>query len=79
VMKKSCVHIVQPDGKVIPFEAFNLFYRDDRRRKLEQLRAEAEAPYRSQRIDWVPAYAGTTSNSGTTSNAGKMKNKGEVS
>ena len=39
-MKKSCVHIVQPDGKLIPFEAFNLFYRDDRRERLERLRAE---------------------------------------
>jgi uncharacterized radical SAM superfamily Fe-S cluster-containing enzyme len=49
-MKKSCVHIVQPDGKVIPFEAFNLFYRDDRRRRLEELRAEAEAPFRKSVI-----------------------------
>ena len=28
-LKKSCVHIVQPDGRLIPFEAFNLFYRCD--------------------------------------------------
>lgn len=28
-LKKSCVHIVQPDGRLIPFEAFNLFYRWD--------------------------------------------------
>ena len=26
-LKKSCVHIVQPNGRLIPFEAFNLFYR----------------------------------------------------
>ena len=26
-LKKSCVHIVRPDGRLIPFEAFNLFYR----------------------------------------------------
>ena len=39
-MKKSCVHIVQPDGKIIPFEAFNLFYRDGRKAKLDALRAE---------------------------------------
>jgi len=42
-MKKSCVHIVQPDGRLIPFEAFNLFYRDGRAdilaaRRLEQAR-----------------------------------------
>jgi len=38
-MKKSCVHIVQPDGRIIPFEAFNLLYRD-RGELLQQRRAE---------------------------------------
>ena len=28
-IKKSCVHIVDTDGKVIPFETMNLFYRND--------------------------------------------------
>lgn len=27
-IKKSCVHIVHPDGRIIPFETMNLFYRD---------------------------------------------------
>ncbi len=27
-IKKSCVHIVHPDGRVIPFDTYNLFYRD---------------------------------------------------
>lgn len=27
-VKKSCVHIVHPDGRLIPFETMNLFYRD---------------------------------------------------
>jgi 7,8-dihydro-6-hydroxymethylpterin dimethyltransferase len=26
-VKKSCVHIVQPDGRIIPFDTYNLFYR----------------------------------------------------
>jgi uncharacterized radical SAM superfamily Fe-S cluster-containing enzyme len=39
-MKKSCVHIVQPDGRLIPFEAFNLLYRDDRAHTLAARRAE---------------------------------------
>jgi uncharacterized radical SAM superfamily Fe-S cluster-containing enzyme len=39
-VKKSCVHIAQPDGKLIPFDTFNLFYRDDRAAYLEKLRAE---------------------------------------
>jgi len=41
-MKKSCVHIAQPDGRIIPFEAFNLFYRDGRRALLEERRREVE-------------------------------------
>jgi uncharacterized radical SAM superfamily Fe-S cluster-containing enzyme len=33
-VKKSCVHIVHPDGRLIPFDTYNLFYRDE----LEQTR-----------------------------------------
>lgn len=29
-IKKSCVHIVSKDGRIIPFETMNLFYRDDK-------------------------------------------------
>jgi 7,8-dihydro-6-hydroxymethylpterin dimethyltransferase len=43
-MKKSCVHIVQPDGRIIPFEAFNLLYRD-RTDVLAQRRAEFTASH----------------------------------
>lgn len=39
-MKKSCVHIVQPDGRLIPFEAFNLLYRDARAETLAARRSE---------------------------------------
>ena len=42
-VKKSCVHIAQPDGTIVPFDTFNLFYRDERRTRLAQLRAAAEA------------------------------------
>jgi uncharacterized radical SAM superfamily Fe-S cluster-containing enzyme len=44
-MKKSCVHIVQPDGRVIPFEAFNLLYRDDRAGVLAARRREVDTFY----------------------------------
>lgn len=27
-IKKSCVHIAHPDGRIIPFDTMNLFYRD---------------------------------------------------
>jgi hypothetical protein len=44
-MKKSCVHIAQPDGRIIPFEAFNVFYRDGNSRRLDELRREVLAPF----------------------------------
>ena len=39
-VKKTCVHIVHPDdGRLIPFDTYNLFYRDDLERTvLEPLR-----------------------------------------
>jgi len=39
-IKKSCVHIVDTDGKIIPFETMNLFYRNEFKQKLETLRNE---------------------------------------
>jgi uncharacterized radical SAM superfamily Fe-S cluster-containing enzyme len=39
-IKKSCVHIVDTDGKIIPFETMNLFYRSGLRPQLEKLRNE---------------------------------------
>ena len=45
-MKKSCVHIAQPDGRLIPFEAFNLLYRDEKAARLAELRSEVMAPFR---------------------------------
>jgi hypothetical protein len=39
-IKKSCVHIVDKDNKIIPFETMNLFYRDDKKEHLERLRNE---------------------------------------
>jgi 7,8-dihydro-6-hydroxymethylpterin dimethyltransferase len=39
-VKKSCVHMVQPDGKIIPFDTWNLFYRDG---SIEKLKAKGAA------------------------------------
>lgn len=39
-IKKSCVHIVNKDYKIIPFETMNLFYRDDKIELLEELRSK---------------------------------------
>ena len=49
-VKKSCVHIAQPDGRIIPFDTFNLFYRDDRVKRLEELRAEFDRTHRPSAI-----------------------------
>jgi len=32
-VKKSCIHIVHPDGRLIPFDTYNLFYRDQLERR----------------------------------------------
>ena len=44
-VKKRCVHIVHPrDGRLIPFDTDNLFYRDDlESTRLAPLRAAARA------------------------------------
>ena len=42
-VKKTCVHIAHPDGRIIPFDTYNLFYRDDlEERVLGPLRRERE-------------------------------------
>jgi hypothetical protein len=43
-VKKSCVHIAHPDGRIIPFDTYNLFYRDaEKEAVLRQARGEAAA------------------------------------
>jgi uncharacterized radical SAM superfamily Fe-S cluster-containing enzyme len=37
-IKKSCVHIVSKDGRIIPFETMNLFYRDEKEKQLNELK-----------------------------------------
>jgi uncharacterized radical SAM superfamily Fe-S cluster-containing enzyme len=38
-VKKMCIHIVHPDGRLIPFDTYNLFYRDAlEKTRLEPLR-----------------------------------------
>ena len=38
-VKKSCIHIVHPDERIIPFDTFNLFYRDGKEARLRELQA----------------------------------------
>jgi uncharacterized radical SAM superfamily Fe-S cluster-containing enzyme len=39
-VKKTCVHIVHPDGRIIPFDTYNLFYRDQKEQVLLRVRGE---------------------------------------
>jgi uncharacterized radical SAM superfamily Fe-S cluster-containing enzyme len=41
-VKKTCVHIAHPDGRIIPFDTYNLFYRDGKEQRLRELRGETE-------------------------------------
>ena len=57
-LKKSCIHMALPDGRLIPFESHNLFYRDDQAHRLEQLRAELDA-FHAPRRATIPIAAAT--------------------
>lgn len=39
-VKKSCVHIVNKDGHIIPFDTMNLFYRDDKIQRLKEIQED---------------------------------------
>ena len=40
-IKKTCIHFATPDGRLIPFDTYNMFYRDGlERERLEPLRRE---------------------------------------
>ena len=39
-IKKSCVHIVSKDGRIIPFETMNMFYRDEKETYVKELQRE---------------------------------------
>ncbi len=50
-VKKTCVHIVHPDGRLIPFDTYNMFYRDElEKTRLEPLRKRAEAGWAKQEL-----------------------------
>jgi len=42
-LKKSCIHFAQADGRLIPFEAYNLFYRGERAKKTLEIQEEIAA------------------------------------
>lgn len=55
-LKKSCIHMAQPDGRMIPFESHNIFYRDERALTLAALRAELDR-FHQTRHGTVPIIA----------------------
>lgn len=48
-LKKSCIHFAQPDGKLIPLESYNLFYRGKRMEQTNFIRAEIKKMWRRER------------------------------
>src|SRR2546421_351332 len=52
-VKKTCVHIVHRDGRIIPFDTFNMFYRDEKEKRLEELREETVTQVRVRRREMI--------------------------
>jgi 7,8-dihydro-6-hydroxymethylpterin dimethyltransferase len=53
-VKKTCIHIAHPDGRLIPFDTYNLFYRDHlEQTRLASLRASIAPPPLAS--SWIPA------------------------
>ena len=53
-VKKSCIHIVHPDGRLIPVDTYNLFYRDRlEETRLKELRDRIPNPVGSRRLPIV--------------------------
>lgn len=50
-VKKTCVHIVHPDGRLIPFDTYNLFYRGGlEQSRLAPLRTQAELAMKGRSV-----------------------------
>ena len=41
-VKRSCIHFVTPNGQIIPFETYNLFYRD---KSIDGIRAKLDRQF----------------------------------
>ncbi|WP_131667730.1 radical SAM protein [Psychrobacter pygoscelis] len=68
-LKKSCIHFAQPDGTMIPFESFNLFYRDDRKETLAKIQQTLTQGFAARKV---------TVKSHTEVNADVNKDKGRI-
>jgi 7,8-dihydro-6-hydroxymethylpterin dimethyltransferase len=54
-LKKSCIHMALPDGRMIPFESHNIFYRDERAALTQALRSELDQLHAHRRVPIVVA------------------------
>ncbi|PUE11091.1 radical SAM protein [Limnohabitans sp. T6-5] len=45
-LKKSCIHFATPEGQMVPFEAYNLFYRPGKKARLDTIRRQLEQQHR---------------------------------
>ena len=57
-VKKTCVHIVHPDGRIIPFDTYNMFYRDGKESKLHSAREQFVPLMRAGSMAFAEAGAG---------------------
>lgn len=48
-LKKSCIQFATADGRLIPFESHNLFYRDEKVNKLNEIRTELKKGFEARR------------------------------
>ena len=54
-LKKSCIHFAQPNGQMIPFESYNLLYRNDAR--LKAIRQNIALQTKRRLSDAIPITA----------------------
>jgi uncharacterized radical SAM superfamily Fe-S cluster-containing enzyme len=48
-LKKSCIHFATPEGQMVPFEAYNLFYREGKKAMLEAIRKQLKQSHQGRK------------------------------
>ncbi len=69
-LKKSCIHMALPDGRMVPFESHNLFYRDERQLLLAQIRSELDQHHAHRHAATGQPVVFSRAPSGPTADAG---------
>ncbi|MGL4768168.1 MAG: radical SAM protein [Formosimonas sp.] len=50
-LKKSCIHFATTEGQLIPFESYNIFYRDEKRQQLQRIRQELTRHFSARTVE----------------------------